>query len=1112
MCKMLCYLLFTYLLLSLFIVSGTLAQDSSLVNTVSIEGKLLMLDDMTPHVNVPVQTIRDGKVIATTLSDDSGKYQFINLKPGWYQVRCQVPGEFLYYGEDKAENHEDGDLVKVEPGKTVSKIDFRFAPFKKGTWRNFTTLDGLPYSVVRDIYRDPDGILWVATGWHGNLGSVSRYDGEKFLDINLQNEAKFGNIWTLYRDINGVFWFGTADFPGKGIFCYDGKKLLNLDERDGLLSNWVKDIYGDQNGIMWFGTARGVSRYDGKKFVNFTTRDGLAGGNVRAVYGDPDGIMWFGTGGGVSVYNGREFVNFTTKDGLPSNSVTEIYRDSDGIMWFGTGNDWFGGGGGGISRYDGEKFYNLTTTDGLASNCVLAIHQDSDGVMWFGTDNGVSRYDGKTFVNFTTEDGLAHNVVFAIYADKDGAKWFGTGGGLSRFDEKRLYNLTTRDGLVNNDVWTFHRVSDKDIWIGTMNGASRFDGRMFTNLTTKDGLASDSIRAIYESSDGTLWFGGWSGLSRYDGKEFTSFTREDGLANTDVFNIYSDKNGILWFGATGISRYDGREFAKFTAADGLGRGGVVPICQTPDGIFWFGTDGGVSRYDGKKFNNFTIEDGLSNNDVNAIHLAPDGKLWFGTAGGLSIYDGKKFANLTTKDGLVHNSIRAIYRDSEGLLWFGTEGGGVCMYDGMAWASLDTRDGLAGNEVRIIDEESDGYLWFGTNGGITCYRRNRVSPEVRIVSVITDQIYEDLSAIPKFSVGTRITIGYKAIDFTTIPEKRQYRFRVKGVDIDWRKPTKAIEYDWIPKKPGFYSFEVQAIDQDLNYSETASLELGVVTPFYRTTGFILLVTLAGAVLLLTSIVSLTAYTKRRKQIHTYQQLAVKELQDAREMQMSLLPDAFPEIEGMEVSGRSIPANTVGGDFFDYLTLPDGRIGICIGDVSGKGLRAAMNAVLASGMLYEVIKTEASSGNILSELNTGLYPRMGKQMFTAFAFAILDGDSGKIQWSSGAQPIPLVKKDDRASEAEGEGELPLGMTPDVVYSDWELKLESGDVAIFYTDGIIEAENEDKEMYGIERLVRSVDGMNPALSAEDIINAIFRDVADFMDNESQYDDMTVVVLKKV
>jgi len=230
-----------------------------------------------------------------------------------------------------------------------------------------------------------------------------------------------------------------------------------------------------------------------------------------------------------------------------------------------------------------------------------------------------------------------------------------------------------------------------------------------------------------------------------------------------------------------------------------------------------------------------------------------------------------------------------------------------------------------------------------------------------------------------------------------------------------------------------------------------------------------------------------------------------------MQLSLLPEAAPPVEGMEIAGRSIPANTVGGDFFDYLSLPDGKVGIAMADVSGKGLRAAMNAVLASGMLYEVVKAEVSCGRILSALNAGLHPRMEKQMFTAFSFAILDEDAGMIQWSNAAQPLPLIRRSDGASEAEEDGELPLGMAPDVEYPDYELRLRAGDLAIFYTDGVIEAENETEEMYGTERLVSLVAGMNSSASAEGVIDAILQDVARFVGDAEQYDDMTVVVVKK-
>jgi sigma-B regulation protein RsbU (phosphoserine phosphatase) len=267
---------------------------------------------------------------------------------------------------------------------------------------------------------------------------------------------------------------------------------------------------------------------------------------------------------------------------------------------------------------------------------------------------------------------------------------------------------------------------------------------------------------------------------------------------------------------------------------------------------------------------------------------------------------------------------------------------------------------------------------------------------------------------------------------------------------------------------------------------------------------------GVILSLTSIILATAYLKRRKQVHEYQQSAVQELQDAREMQISLLPESAPSVAGMEIAGKSVTANTVGGDFFDYLTMQDGKLGIAIADVSGKGLRAAMNANLASGMLDEVAITESSCGRILSRLNAHLYSRMEKQMFTAFSFAILDEDI--LQWSNAAQPLPLIKRGSAASEVIEDGQLPLGMVPDVEYPDYQLKLQSGDIVIFYTDGIIEAENEAREIYGTERLLDLVAGIDPEVSADDVIDVILQDVNQFVGGAERYDDMTIVVVNKL
>ena len=337
----------------------------------------------------------------------------------------------------------------------------------------------------------------------------------------------------------------------------------------------------------------------------------------------------------------------------------------------------------------------------------------------------------------------------------------------------------------------------------------------------------------------------------------------------------------MWFGThEGLSPYDGTRFINFTTEDGLAHNWVTKIHCDPDGVMWFGTwGGGVSRYDGKQFVNFTrslatsATDGLAHNWVTAIHCDQDRIMWFGTdGGGVSRYDGNRFTNFprslatSATDGMARNSVSFIYQAADGLIWFATRGSGVLAYDGVAWTSLDTRDGLAGNVFgRAICQDSEGVLWFGTDGGITRYRRSTVKPTVRILSVQAEQLYtaddhtgKFLQEIPPITAGTLVTISYNAIDTKTIPEKRQYRCRIlkstegflpsegelsrksKGVrgeeeskelesrdtTTPYNSPTKEVRFQWVPQKAGTYTFEVQAIDRALNYSEPAAVHLTV----------------------------------------------------------------------------------------------------------------------------------------------------------------------------------------------------------------------------------------------------------------------------------------------
>ena len=1070
---------------------------------VSISGSLLKLDDK-PHVGVLVEASlldKNGSSQrrVTTLSDNRGEYKFINLRTGRYQLRCQTL---------KTQGEDLNKVVSVDPQRTLENVDFRFSPFKYGTWKHYTYLDGLGSNHVRPIYQDREGFLWFGT----NNGGVSRYDGEKFVNFTTDDGLADNSVWAIHQDRDGYFWFGTLE---NGVSRYDDKAFVNFTTNEGLGDNSVWAIHQDRDGYFWFGTRGGVSRYDGEAFVNFTTDDGLIANSVFAIHQDQGGHLWFGTYSGVSRYDGEAFVNFTTDDGLANDFVPVIHEDQKEHLWFGTN--------GGISRYDGDQFVNLTTHNGLVSNLVRTIHQDQDGFLWFGFwDSGVSRYDGEKFINFTTDDGLADNSVWNIIQDRAGSFWVSSPGkGISQYDSSDFINFTTADGLVSNVVHTVYQDREGLIWFGTEGGISQYDGEKFINFTTDDGLSSNSVWAIHQDREEYFWFGTDNGVSRYDGEKFVNFTTDDGLAFNQVWAIHQDREGYIWFGTSdnGISRYDGEKFVNFIPW-GMGRKSVTSIYQDREGSLWFGISvGGIYQYRDNQFVNFTTDDGLSSNSVWAIHQDREGYIWFGTRGGdgISRYDGEKFVNITTNDGLAENDVTSIYQDREGSLWFGTHSGGVSRYDGTSWTSLDTRDGLINNHVLGISQGADGKFWFGTLEGVTQYNPNRVPPRVRIVSVQnhkTSAQTGSLEAIKDITANTRVTIKYSSIDFKTVKEKRQYRVRIKELDSDWREPTPSDTFNISFDKPGTYTFEVVAIDRDLNYSAPASLTLTVVLPWFQN-GWILY-PLGGAIVVLMLFCGILGhrYYHQRQQVLAYQREAVSELADAQEMQIGLIPQTAPEVPGLEIAGVCNSARTVSGDFFDYVSLSNGTLAVVLADVSGKGMKGAMNAVLSSGALHFVAKLEVSPSEMLQALNNNLYPRFQRYTNCAMAILTIDPTDKTLKYANAGIPYPIIKRGEDDVEELALNGLPLGAFKSSEYEETPpIGLKSGNLIILFSDGITEAsqrDNPDQLYMETDRLTDLIKGLDETVNAEAVIDAIINDIRDFSGAAQQNDDMTIVVIK--
>ncbi|MBM3236727.1 tetratricopeptide repeat protein [Candidatus Poribacteria bacterium] len=998
----------------------------------------------------------------------------------------------------------------------------------RGQLQTYNSSDGLINNFVHSFAQDARGILWIGTG-----AGVCQYNGEAFIPFKTDKELDKGTISSILINKEGHIWFGMGDFMTRhGVFRYDGQNIVNYKAADGLVVyGFLRRIFQSSDGAIWFlYWGDGLTRYDGKSFRNFTTKDGLAGDDVYAIVEDSQGILWMGTNNGVSKYDGKTFTNLREADGLVGNYVHEIIKDHKGNLWLATNK--------GISRYDGKSFTTVEGGFGYISDGL----EDCEGNLWFTAwDNGIFCYDGKNFTNLTEQDGLAINTINTIFEDREGNIWLGYDfrKGLSKFNPG-LKNYGVEDGLAGTHVYCIVEDSKGNLWISTSREVCMYDGKTFTQPILNSRRALGPVYRILPDSKGNLWFATvrehWSteserGIVRFDGKNYRRFTTLDGLPSNNVSCMMEDSNGNIWMGAgtrmglgsKGVSRYDGKVFTNFTKTDGLVNDDVVCLTEDGKGNIWMGTwYGGVSRYDGTGFTNFTTDDGLADNDVHSIFTDKQGRVWFGAFNGLSIYDGKSFSTLPQFAG---KWVMEFIEDGKGYLWFASQGDGVFKTDGKVFAQITKSDGLPTNEAQTLFEDRHGNIWIGTREGLTRYIPNTVPPLTHIESVKADRVYTATDTVRfahqrlRLMVSLpasvrRFTINYRAVSFRTRPEAMQYFYQLRRVGIahptdDWQGPIRGRSVDYAGLKPGKYTFRVKAVDMDLNYSEPAFLSIVInAPPFYQTGIFLVALSIIGGA----SLIGIAILAIQRWRLsNAEKQHLQQELEDAHRMQLRLLPESAPTVEGFDIAGFSRPAREVGGDFFDYLSVADGKLGIALADVSGKGLKGAMNAVLANGMLHEAAKNETSCGKILSELNADLHPRIEKQMFTALGLAILDADGKTLQWANAAQPHPMVKRGEEVFEFQSDGALPLGMMRNVAYSDWELELQAGDVVIFYTDGIIEAANEAGEMYETERLEQVVTHIDATMNAEKIIEAILQDVAGFVGTAEQYDDMTAVVVRK-
>jgi len=234
---------------------------------------------------------------------------------------------------------------------------------------------------------------------------------------------------------------------------------------------------------------------------------------------------------------------------------------------------------------------------------------------------------------------------------------------------------------------------------------------------------------------------------------------------------------------------------------------------------------------------------------------------------------------------------------------------------------------------------------------------------------------------------------------------------------------------------------------------------------------------------------------------------QELAKAREIQEGLLPKKIPQVRGLEVAGAWQPASTVGGDYFDVLKFGERKIGVCIGDVVGKGISAALLMANLQASFRALASEEVSPSTLVGKLNEVISNNIAPDKFVTFWYCTIDTNENRLTYASAGHWPPILFHKSGEGVPLREGGTPLGIFPDWKYEDGGFPLVSGDRLVLYTDGLTEAMNSDEQEFGERRLLELCRS-NIALSASELLAEIRKEVVSFCNGNFQ-DDFTLVVV---
>lgn len=703
---------------------------------------------------------------------------------------------------------------------------------------------GSATELVFALAQDREGYLWLGSG-----DGLTRFDGftfERWDDISRARLAGT-SVRVLFVDLDGALWVG---FDEGGVSRISGgprPEVVNYGSAQGLNTFSVRTLTQDSVGTMWAGSLDGLFRLQDGRWHRAPEGQGLPVSPVLSAMSDTTGSLFVGTPDGIFRRRaGSSSFESLAAQAIGASSVQVLCKDSHGHV---VASDPIRG----LRILDADADHPLPATSGIG----LRIVCSRNGTIWVGTRlTGLWRVEPSEPGHApVVHAGLLGQAALAVLEDRDQNVWVGTNTGLYRLTPRNVRTLRGADGPTAVALDRTGR-----LLVGTITGLAEFRRAGDEWIRAATYLPGAQIRSVHADANDTLWVATTNGVTRL-ARDGSSAAPAWGHPLRQVTSITSSGDGTVWFydERLGLSRWRGQQLEPVEIADDLKGVQRTVLHADRRNRLWLVGDRGVEiRGQDGDIRRYGPGDGLADASYRSIYEDSAGVIWLGGTAGLTrLLDGR--LESVTIPGVRRTSwIKGIVEDRQGRLWLGIDRGGVRLSRASFQNALHTPtrtladgfevfDGLPGTIRALSDgvvvRTPDDQLWFTTDEGVALVDTQANLPDLGAVTArITSAVANDESVEPadmeRLASGiNRLRVSWAALDLTT-PERVRFRYRLDGLDREWRDAgtTREVEYANLP--PGAYVLRVVAAREGDAWTDAnaSAWEFSVAPRFYQTVWF------------------------------------------------------------------------------------------------------------------------------------------------------------------------------------------------------------------------------------------------------------------------------------